>query len=362
MEYHAFGITMNPYDVELRDVGKNFNQLALLKDINLSVKRGEFFTILGPSGSGKTTILRIIMGFENPTSGEILVRDESVTNQPPHKRNIGMVFQSYALFPHLTIFENIAFSLKIRKNNKKKIIDRVTSMLELVGLQGYENRYPKNLSGGEQQRVALARALAFEPNILLLDEPLGALDRQLRDKMCNEIKIIQKRLRTTTIYVTHDQEEAFALSDRIAVIRRGVIQQVGTPEELYKYPKNLFIANFIGITNILKGIIIETGNDYSVIRTDLGLRFRVEKGEGFCLRKSVWVSIRPESIKLSNDTDNSFTGKIMDLFFKGSERAATVDIEGTLLKINVPGNLQNNIGDMVPISFASKDCITFMED
>lgn len=353
---------MNTYDIELGNITKRYGKLVALNNVNLEIRRGEFFTLLGPSGSGKTTTLRIIMGFEHPTSGDIIVRNEIVTNQPSYKRNIGMVFQNYALFPHLTVFENIAFPLKLRKKRAEYIIKRqVSSMLELVGLQGYEDRYPKQLSGGEQQRVALSRALVFEPTILLLDEPLGALDRKLRDKMRMEIKRIQKRLQTTTIYVTHDQEEALALSDRIAVIRHGVIEQVGTPEELYKHPKKLFIASFIGESNMLAGTILQIGHDYAVVVMDSGAKFKIPMNDGLIPRQRVKISIRPENINLSTDKDNRFSGQVMESSFMGTTRRITVNVNGTPLKICIPAHTNCNIGDVVSLSFASEDCVIFKE-
>lgn len=353
---------MITYDIELREITKSYGDFVALNNVNLNIRSGEFFTLLGPSGSGKTTTLRTIMGFESPDNGEVIIRGEVVNNKPSHKRNIGMVFQNYALFPHLTVFENVAFPLIIKKKKLEYIRRQVLSMLDLVHLQGYENRYPKQLSGGEQQRVALARALVFNPNTILLDEPLGALDRQLRDKMRIEIKKIQKNLKITMVYVTHDQEEALILSDRIGVIKNGVIEQVGSPEEVYKKPKNRFVASFIGDTNMLEGTVVNIERNYAIIEIDSGMKFRVLLNDvDFNQKQRICVSIRPENISISHDKDNRFLGQVIESSFMGNMRRIMVNVNGSPIKISTPQITNFNVGDTLSISFSPEDCIIFNE-
>lgn len=347
---------MKGYDIELRNISKIYNKNTVLNNINLTVKQGEFFTLLGPSGSGKTTTLRIIMGFVYPTSGDVLIRNEIVTDRLSNERNIGIVFQNYALFPHLTVFHNIAFPLEIRKYSSEYIKEQVESLLEIIDLQGYENRYPRELSGGEQQRVALARALVFRPILLLLDEPLAALDRQLRDKMRMEIKNIQKILKTTTIYVTHDQEEALFLSDRIAVIKNGKLEQIGTPEELYNHPNNIFVANFIGESNIFSGTLFQITNNNALVKLDSGIIIHIFPTEEHRLGQRVWISIRPERIEILKNNKNCFSGTVTELLFKGSYRRIIADVDGTLFKIYIHQPVTFIKGDIVSFSFKPEDC------
>ena len=256
--------------LKLKNLTKKFGTVTAVNDVSLDIGDGEFLTLLGPSGSGKSTILNMIAGFEYPTSGEIILQGQPINNLLPEKRNIGMVFQNYALFPHMTIFDNVAFPLRMRKYGKEEIKDRVRRAMTLVQLAGFEERYPKQLSGGQQQRVALARALVFDPPLLLLDEPLGALDKKLRTHMHVELKHLHTQLNRTMIYVTHDQEEALVMSDRIAVMDNAVIVQVGEPDELYDRPANEFVAGFIGESNIFKGTVTSL--------TDTGAHLRIEDG------------------------------------------------------------------------------------
>ena len=243
--------------VELEGVNKEYGNNHVVKDLNLNVEEGEFLTLLGSSGCGKTTTLRMIAGFEEPSSGSILVQGESIAEKEPYERDVNTVFQSYALFPHMTVYDNIAYGLKMKKVPKKEIAERVTKMMTMVQLEGFEKRYPTQLSGGQKQRVAIARALINRPRVLLLDEPLGALDLKLRKQMQLELKRLQKKLNITFIYVTHDQEEALTMSDRIAIMHEGVLDQIGTPAEIYESPKTKFVATFIGETNVFDGCITE---------------------------------------------------------------------------------------------------------
>ena len=255
---------MSEYILKLEHISKSFEGVEVLKDISLDVKKGEFITFLGPSGCGKTTTLKIVSGLLDPDEGRVVLHGQDVTELPPEKRNVNTVFQSYALFPHMTVEGNVGYGLKLKKVSKAEIAKRVKEMLELVQLAGYEKRYPEELSGGQQQRVAIARALANGPEVLLLDEPLGALDLQLRRQMQLELKRLQKKLGITFIYITHDQEEAINMSDRIVVMDKGIFQQVGTPDEVYNRPKNEFVARFVGNANIIPG----EGGESLAIRTE----------------------------------------------------------------------------------------------
>ncbi|UXD21656.1 spermidine/putrescine ABC transporter ATP-binding protein [Ignicoccus pacificus DSM 13166] len=264
--------------VIIRDLRKKLGKNEILKGINLEIRSGEFFAILGPSGSGKTTLLRLIAGFEVPDSGQILFDDKDVTYLRPDERGVAMVFQNWALWPHMTVYENVAYGLKIKKLPKEEIDKKVRWALELLGLEGMENRYPHQLSGGQQQRVALARALVVEPKVLLLDEPLSNLDARLRLKLRGEIRKLQKELGITAIYVTHDQEEALAIADRLALLRNGRIEESGTPEEIYQNPKKLFTAIFIGKTSYAKGVVEEVDGDKAKVRVGENLVESVAHG------------------------------------------------------------------------------------
>ena len=305
----------------LKSLTKRFGRVVAVDDIMLHVREGEFVTLLGPSGSGKTTTLMMIAGFEPPTSGEILIRGENVLLVSPWKRNIGMVFQNYALFPHMTVFDNIAFPLHMRKIGKEEIANRVGRVLELVKLPGFENRYPKQLSGGQQQRVALARALVYDPPVLLMDEPLGALDKKLREYMQIEIRTIQRDLKITSLYVTHDQQEALTMSDRIAVFNEGKIQQVGTPDELYETPGNLFVADFIGESNFIEGKIIHLDDETASVATkDKNLVIPCSRQPDLALDQEVHLVIRPEKVKFLGSSDSSpiaLDGTVEELIYIG---------------------------------------------
>lgn len=289
--------------VVLKDISKNYDDKDVLKNINMAIKQGEFFTFLGPSGCGKTTLLRIIAGFTKPEKGEVFLNDKNITSLPAEKRNIGMVFQNYALFPFMNVFDNIAYGLKIEKISKKDIKKRVEKYLDLVNLNGYENRPVSKLSGGEQQRVALARSLVMEPQILLLDEPLSNLDARLRDKMRYELKEIQSKLGITTVFVTHDQTEALTMSDRIAVFNHGECIQIGTPNDIYLKPNNTFVANFIGETNLFKA---KFKSKSAILAPD----FSMEISDN---TKGSYVSIRPQDIDISRDSKNDTNDYVGDI-------------------------------------------------
>ena len=308
--------------IRLKDCTVAFDDEVILDNINLYFNDKEFLTLLGPSGCGKTTTLRLIGGFLKPTSGDVLFNGVRVNDVPPHKRKVNTIFQKYALFPHLDVFENVAFGLRIAKLSESEIRTRVMEMLEIVSLKGFQHRKVTSLSGGQQQRVAIARALVNRPKVLLLDEPLGALDLRLRKDMQIELKRIQQAMDITFIYVTHDQEEALAMSDTIVVMDKGKIQQIGTPEQVYNEPKNAFVADFIGESNILDGIMIE---DYVV--EIFGRKFRcIDKG--FAPREPVDVVIRPEDIEIVEPQKGRLSGTVTSVTFKGVHYDIIVDFKG----------------------------------
>ena len=308
--------------IRLVNCRMDFDGETVLDSINIYFNNSEFLTLLGPSGCGKTTTLRIIGGFLQPTSGDVLFEGVRINDVPPHKRRVNTVFQKYALFPHLNVFENVAFGLRIAKVPQKEIDERVTEMLEIVSLKGFEKRKPDQLSGGQQQRVAIARALVNRPEVLLLDEPLGALDLRLRKDMQNELKRIQQQLGITFIYVTHDQEEALAMSDTVVVMDKGRIQQIGTPEDIYTEPKNAFVEDFIGESNILDGIMRA---DYVV--EFFGRKFRC-LDKGFAKDEPVDVVIRPEDVDIVPPDNGHLCGTVTSVTFKGVHYDTIVDFKG----------------------------------
>lgn len=312
---------MENYVIELKNISKSFGDNVILENFDFKVKKDEFLTILGPSGCGKTTILRLIGGFEEPDEGQILFNGEDITNKEAYERKINTVFQKYALFPHMNVFDNIAFGLKIKKMDKKVINEKVSEVLKLVNLSGFENREIESLSGGQQQRIAIARALVNEPDVLLLDEPLGALDLKLRQAMQIELKRIQKSVGITFIYVTHDQEEALSMSDTVVVLNNGEIQQMDSPINIYNEPKNAFVADFIGESNIIKGRMLE---DFRVRFLDYDFPC-VDKG--FRANEDVEVVVRPEDVILI-DENYQIEGTVTSLVFKGVHYEMTVDIDG----------------------------------
>lgn len=308
--------------IDLKNISKSFGKTTVLENMNLYIRENEFLTLLGPSGCGKTTTLRIIAGFETPSEGKVIFSGKDISDVPPYERQVNTVFQKYALFPHLNVYENIAFGLKIKKMPKEEITKKVTEVLKLVNLSGFEKRGVDSLSGGQQQRIAIARALVNEPKVLLLDEPLGALDLKLRKEMQIELKNIQKRVGITFIYVTHDQEEALTMSDTIVVMNEGLIQQIGTPVDIYNEPKNAFVAKFIGESNILPGIMHK---DYLV--EFQGVTFPcVDKG--FAPKEPVEVVIRPEDIQMTTAEDGQLKGLVEEVTFKGVHYEMVVNVDG----------------------------------
>lgn len=328
--------------IELQQVSKSYEgDTPVVENFNLQIKKGEFVTLLGPSGCGKTTLLRMLGGFELPTSGKILLHGEDISKLPPYKRPINTVFQKYALFPYLNTFDNIAFGLKMKKMPKEKIREKVKRVLEIVDLEGFERRKIDTLSGGQQQRVAIARAIVNEPEILLLDEPLGALDYKMRKEMQFELKEMHKELGITFLFVTHDQEEALTMSDKIVVMADGKIQQVGTPEQIYKIPKNVFVADFVGESNIFDG---EMTGEHEVSIHDIPFSCT----EDFPVGERVEVVIRPESVKLVAPEKGKLTGTVYSSVFKGTYYEITVLIRKSEMVVSHPYSVKE--GEEVGVS------------
>lgn len=316
--------------IQFRNIVKEFDGQIVLKGVNLDIYENEFVTLLGPSGCGKTTLLRILGGFLGATEGEVIFDGEDISQVPPHKRELNTVFQKYALFPHMSVYQNIAFGLKIKKMSKDVIEQKVMKMLKLIGLEGFESKNVTLLSGGQQQRVAIARALVNEPKVLLLDEPLGALDLKLRKEMQYELKRIQQEVGITFIFVTHDQEEALTMSDKIVVMKDGEIQQVGTPQEIYNEPENRYVANFIGESNIIPAVMLE---DYKVKFDDIVFDC---VDFGFKDKQPVDVVIRPEDIDIVDVKDGKMTGEVLSVLFKGVHYEVMVEtVPGTSVTVNM---------------------------
>lgn len=316
--------------VELRDIVKRFGDVVAVDHVSVQIRDGEFFSMLGPSGCGKTTTLRMIAGFDFPTSGDILLHGTSIGATPPHRRNVNTVFQSYALFPHMNVAQNVAFGLEMKRVPRADIAQRVTAALDMVRLPGYDARWPRQLSGGQQQRVALARALINQPEVLLLDEPLGALDEQLRKELQFELRGLQERLGITFIFVTHDQEEALTMSDRIAVMDQGRMLQIGTPTEIYERPNCRFVADFIGEANFLEGAVIEADGRHAAVRTADGVVIRGRVDDPVRIGQQVTLSIRPEKAYLateqpSRDT-NVFPVAVNRIAYIGSDTRIVVTL------------------------------------
>ena len=334
--------------VRIADVDKSFDGERVVKKLNLDVERGEFLTMLGPSGCGKTTTLRMIAGFEVPTSGQIFLEGEDVDDKKPNERNVNTVFQNYALFPHMNVFDNIAFGLVEKKVKKDEIRRRVEEMIRLVQLDGMEKRMPSQMSGGQKQRVAIARALVNRPKVLLLDEPLGALDLKLRKQMQGELKALQRRLGITFIYVTHDQEEALTMSDRIAVMNRGRLEQVGTPEEVYNHPETKFVADFIGESIIIEGYVEDMTEDSIEVTMESGKAVIPETG--YRMEEMVYLCIRPENLKISTEPKEGFRfrGQVREHIFIGSTNKTMIEMpNGQMLKSVTPAE-----DELVPVGTA----------
>lgn len=323
--------------VEINSITKKYVNVVALNDINLTVSEGEFLTLLGPSGSGKTTLLNMIAGLGTPDEGRILIGGSDITHVDSSDRNIGIVFQSYALFPHMTVFDNVAFPLKVRRKSAQTIRSEVEAALDRVKLSDYASRKPAELSGGQQQRVALARAIVFQPSILLLDEPLGALDKNLREELQFELRQLQKAIGITTIMVTHDQEEAMSLSDRIAVFKSGSIEQVGNPKEIYTKPSNEFIANFFGANNIFRGTVAHR-NGTTVLSSQDGIDIDIAT-RGMTEGKSLEVMVRPECIEIgSPGRSNTMSGTVIGSVYLGSTVRYRVRLAGgRVLSVQAPG-------------------------
>lgn len=357
--------TQNDTHIAFEHVSKSYDGTTqVVKDLCLEIERGEFLTLLGPSGSGKTTCLMMLAGFETISSGHITIDGQAVHTIAPHKRGIGMVFQNYALFPHLTVGRNLSFPLEVRGMNSSERAERVQRALELVQLEGFETRKPANLSGGQQQRVAIARALVFEPEIVLMDEPLGALDRRLREEMQYEIRRIHQQLGVTMVYVTHDQQEAMVLSDRVAVFRDGSIEQIAPPETLYEEPNHVFVSSFIGDNNVLYGKVeeIRPGDLCSVA---VGSNDHVQALiiDDTQPGDSVWVAVRPERVAIAreeNQYSNQFDATVNDIVFMGDHLRLNLETCGQkdfIVKIpNIVGHGAVLPGDQIQIGWAALDC------
>jgi spermidine/putrescine transport system ATP-binding protein len=360
--------TMVDTDVELKRVFKSFGSEVAVRNLNMAVRQGEFFSILGPSGCGKTTTLRLIAGFETPTSGEILVQGKDMVRVPPFRRPINTVFQSYALFDHMTVKDNIAFGLKIKRMAGAKVRERVGEALRLVKMEAFANRYPAQLSGGQQQRVALARALVNRPAVMLLDEPLGALDLKLRKQMQVELSNLHRKLGITFIMVTHDQEEALSLSDRIAVMNNGEIEQVGTPSDIYDRPRTPFVADFIGDTNLLSGQVTQQDHSSLKVVTASGLQVIVQSSQAAAnstaVTEPVVVSVRPEKIHLSlepqTDKVNCYQGQVSHVMYLGTHIHCVVRLtSGDMLTVLQPNRsgVAMSIDTPVHVHWHKNDCL-----
>ncbi len=349
--------------VRFEHIEKSYDgETLVVKDLNLDIARGEFVTMLGPSGSGKTTCLMMLSGFETPTNGEIYLEDKPIGSIPPHKRNIGFCFQNYALFPHMTISENIAYPLRVRKMPKDEIEKKVSKTLEMVELPGFEGRRPAQLSGGQKQRIALARALVFEPQLVLMDEPLGALDKNLREQMQFEIKAIHENFGLTVVYVTHDQSEALTMSNRIAVFEDGIIQQISTPDILYEKPENAFVAQFIGENNRLSGKVIEIDGDKCTVEVE-GRMIKALKVNVNEAGEKTSLSLRPERVTVDPEEgslENVFEGTVRELIYLGDHIRTRVNVCGNndfVVKIpNSYGHLVVNRDKRIKVGWSYEDC------
>lgn len=346
----------NGASVSLRNVRKTYGPVVAIDDVSLDIGAGEFLAMLGPSGSGKSTILMSIAGFEHPQGGEILLGGQPILRLPPHRRGIGTVFQRYALFPHMTVAENVAYPLRRRGFSRADVESEVNRALELVNLGTYQSRYPAQLSGGQQQRVAVARALVFRPPLLLMDEPLGALDRKLRQQMQLELKLLHKELGTTIVMVTHDQEEALSMADRIALLNSGALQQVGTPAELYEAPRTAFVAGFIGETNLLPVEIAERRDATVLVKVECmphPIALRADQ----CLAPGQWglLAVRPEGLTVSS-TGDGLAGRVIESAYGGSHTQMLIDVQQTRLSVRVLSGAALPPGSACVVYFDAEKC------
>ncbi|MCH9759014.1 MAG: ABC transporter ATP-binding protein [Proteobacteria bacterium] len=353
---------MSPVHASFKDVQKSYDgETLVVKKLNLDVLEGEFLTMLGPSGSGKTTCLMMLAGFETVTHGEIYIREKPIARIPPHQRGIGMVFQNYALFPHMTVRENLAFPLQVRKIAPAEIQQKIEHALKMVCLEQFADRFPGQLSGGQQQRVAVARALVFNPELVLMDEPLGALDKNLREQMQYELKHIHEQLGVTVVYVTHDQSEALTMSNRIAVFNQGIIQQLASPNELYEEPKNAFVAQFIGENNRFCGTVSTI--ESNICNVDVAGKPIRARAVCASANAATTLSLRPERVLVSNtaeQADNCFTGHLQEKIYLGDHIRLRFSLLGSdefIVKIPNNGNYTKlNVGDSVPVGWQAHDC------
>ena len=346
--------------VRLENFGKSFGKKEVIKNINLDIYEGEFLTLLGSSGCGKTTILRSISGLDTPTKGKVYIDNEDVTFLEPQKRQVNTIFQNYALFPLMTVYDNIAFGLRMKKVPEEEIKTRVDEMLDLVHLEGYEQRFPKDLSGGEQQRVSLARGLINRPRVLLLDEPLSALDLKLRKKMQIELKMLQRKLGITFVYVTHDQDEALSMSDRIVILKNGKVEQVDSPSLIYDKPNSLYVAEFIGDANVFNTKVFNIDYEKGLVYFENGMV--ANKNGNFKVGDRATIVIRPENIKISNriKEENSFRSEIKELIYDGSSVNLIFNIDKKIVKVLVYGNDKTyNVGQMINLYWDIEDLVVF---
>src|SRR5438552_1901169 len=347
--------------VSLRGVRKSFGDVAAVRDVSLEVAPGEFVTLLGPSGCGKTTLLRILAGLETPDAGAVLISGRDVSADPPHRRPVNTVFQHYALFPHRTVGGNVAFGLEMGGRPRAEIDARVERALEMVRMAGLGGRRVDQLSGGQRQRVALARAVVLEPEVLLLDEPMSALDRKLREEMRAEVKSLHRRLGTTFVFVTHDQEEALALSDRVVVMNDGRIEQMGPPAEIYDVPRTRFVAEFLAVRNILSGDVQSAEGGATVVRTENGLMLR-SRAAGFVAGERVWVGVRPERMGFDGAGENRVAGVLEDRLFLGDRSEWRVRAGADLLTVSEPGtSAGRQAGDAVTVTFEASALLRLVE-
>ena len=356
--------------LKVNSLSKNFGKVKAVTEVSFEATEGKVLSLLGPSGCGKTTTLRCIAGFENPDTGEISLDDRKITHIPPEKRGIGMVFQNYALWPHMTVYANLAFGLQIKKIPKDEIPKKIKRVLSMVRLEGYENRYPRQMSGGQQQRIAMARALVFEPEIMLLDEPLSNLDAQLREEMRFEFTELQKKLGITAVYVTHDQAEALVISDKIVILNKGKIVQSGSPKEIYSNPKNKFVAGFIAVTSFLDGNVDSFIEEKTkvIVKTDDGLIIQ-GLNNSLSIGQRVSVALRMKAIKFIKDGNNekrkkinTFRGKIIQLSYLGNTVDYKIQIGKWQIRTNADAKYDFKIGEEVTFNLPTEDIIVTLEE